>query len=296
MKTIKGVFLILMFVVITGCTNAQSKVDGYWKSSTNEAPTLEIDKEDVIVGVKWSSFWTDKSGTFENVGTIKEDKITGTDSKSGDKFEFQYEIKAKKLIVTVEKDWLPSVFSDSSDKEKLTYKKGEKFIYEKTEKETTKESKEEKEDSSTEPEKESESVSTESSSSSKKNSAKTDNSDYIVYYMKNPANEEKSVIAAGYGLKIGSQSNAYVDVKNPKGSYFAQITDLPSDYQISKESFGKGDKTMVVYRNGSIIAEGDNLNVNTTGRTYIDVKSPEGSYLSQITDLSDKDVITIEVE
>lgn len=52
-------------------------------------------------------------------------------------------MKSNKLIVTVGKTWLPSVFKDSDDKDKLTYKEGQKFIYNKTEKKEESSSKEE---------------------------------------------------------------------------------------------------------------------------------------------------------
>lgn len=284
---------ILLFFVCAGCSKQETgsdssskiphaikkqDINGYWESSSEKSPSLEIsNNKDVIVGVHWSRFWTGETGIFENVGILKKGEISGTDSESNDEFLFNYEMKSNKLIVTVGKTWLPSVFKDSNDKDKLTYKEGQKFIYNKTEKKE-------------------ESTSKEKSSSkekSTKSSALTD--EYIAYYMQREGSSEKSVIASGYGLKLNTQGTNYVDVQNNEGDYFAQITELPKEAKITKESFGKGEKNISVYRNGSLIAEGKDLDINTQGTNYIDVKSPEEEYLSQITDLNETDIITIEV-
>lgn len=107
---------------------------GYWKSSSGEAPTLEINGSDVIVGVGWSQFWSGDTGVFENVANLEGNTISGTDSESGDSFSFTYEIKANRLIITFSEDWLPSVFEESDDTDDLTFESGQKFIYSKADK------------------------------------------------------------------------------------------------------------------------------------------------------------------
>nr|DAV18316.1 MAG TPA: Lysis protein [Caudoviricetes sp.] len=114
--------------------SSKDLIQGYWESSSDQAPTLEIDGTDVIVGVGWSQFWTGETGVFENTATLNKNEIVGTDSDSGDEFLFKYEIKAKRLVLTVSKNWTPSVFEESDDKDDLTFKEGQKFIFNKKKK------------------------------------------------------------------------------------------------------------------------------------------------------------------
>lgn len=284
---------MVLVLLCTGCSNQKSSsnsatkssisttkqtINGYWESDSEDAPTLEIKDKDVFLGVAWHRVWTDESGIFENVAVLNNGQISGKDSDSGENFVFKYEMKSDRLVITVVKNWLPSIFKDSSDKEGLTYKEGQTFIYNKTEKKEESNSKEE---------------------SSSKEESKTNpnlNKEYIVYYLQREGNPEKSVLAAGYDLKLNTSGTKYIDVQDNEGNYLAQITDLPKGSKVTNQSYGKGEKNISVYRNGSLIASGADAYISTSGTNYIDIKDNDGNYLGQATDLKESDIITIDVK
>lgn len=138
-----------------------------------------------------------------------------------------------------------------------------------------------------------ESTSTESTSSEEEKKSSRD-ADYKVVYRINKKTKEKTVIASGYDLKIDTVGDTLVNVKNSNGDYYAQQNITDND-EVDIEKLGKGDLELIVRINGSIIATGENLFVQTTSDTLVNVKDEEGSYIAQKS-IDREDIVSIEIE
>lgn len=106
------------------------KANGIWESNSDKAPIIEVSDGTVIIRNYAQNVLSGNVTTLESVGKISNDGvITAKDNESGDSIRFKYEFVGDKMLVTVEKDWLPSLFKESMDSDKAQLNKGQKFTY-----------------------------------------------------------------------------------------------------------------------------------------------------------------------
>lgn len=94
---------------------------------------IDIHEKEVMLGVAWrqNSLLAELGrGVQQNFLTLEDKAIVGKDSKDGKEINVSYSFKNNnQLVLEFKKDWLPGVFKDSNEKDKLINKSGSSLIF-----------------------------------------------------------------------------------------------------------------------------------------------------------------------